>query len=277
MVNSSEMASPLDDPFRLYTTPATLYTREIGFAVKVSTSVDTVARLPILGDTYGSASAFHSQTRISEYGNYICTKAEDGGEGYFWYFFSKNKTAPEAAAPFKNPEENFGNHYWPPILKAIDILRNAVPKTANTGNSVYSGWSYSAVPIFVPSADTGTLFVLREMLGPTSFGIPQWPTPMSSSVSFNLPNSASFSFPECLHDDISIDGLQDLEQIYATVGAAITNRVGLVNLRSFPATNFKTWLPYFLYDRQTRTATGAYHRTQMEVVPPPLPKAQRGR
>lgn len=266
--------SPLEDPLQTHTTPATGYTGELCISVDFASDPNRAGRYPVVGTTTYLASELCGE-RMSEFGSYICTKVDGSGK-FHRAWFGKPKTAVEADTPFKTPEEDMGNHYWPPILKAVEITRNKVPKTANTGDNIYSGFTYSAVPIFVPNADTGTLFVLREMLSPVKFNIPQWPTPITGAVHFPLPNSSPFSFPECLHDDIVIGGLQDLEQIVDTVGLAVTNRVGLVNNRNFPATNFKTWLPYILYDRQTQLATGLYHRRQMEVVPPPLPLTQRG-
>src|SRR5262245_58282350 len=104
--------SPLANPLREITTPATLYTREIGFAVRVSIDSSKKSRLPILGQTYQAAAI--SQVRMTEFKNYICTHIPEGQGGpYIDVFFSLNKTAAQAWTPFADPEHEFRNHSWP--------------------------------------------------------------------------------------------------------------------------------------------------------------------
>lgn len=276
--------SKKEEQFTRLTTPATLHTREIGFVVAVDPDINPwvgSSSAPVLGTTY-SNSPMHPKPNAdvldatgAAYGTYILTKIADSA-GRWYYYYSKNKTAAAAELPFKDPDENMGNHYWPPILLKVDIARSRMRRAVNAGDAFYRGNVYTATPTWIPSADTGSLFVLREMLSPTRFTIPRWPTPLASAVNFPLPGqSGNFNFPECLHDDITVDQMVESEDIVATVGGAISGNLGIVGASSFPATNFKTWLPYYLYDRQTRIATGAYHRTQMEVVPPPLPRRVR--
>lgn len=267
------MAGALDKPFRLITTPATIHTREVGFAVKVSVSADWPAKLPVLGDTYSASKA--SKVRLKEFKSYICTAVEDAGQNYFWLYFSKDKTAAEANTPYKNPHQEFGNHPWPPILIDVDIAKSRLPRSVNAGDAIFRGNSYTATPIWIPSADTGTLFVLREFISPEEPEIPQWPTPTTSSVSFPVPGQGMFNF-DGLHHDITVQQMQESDSSYDPASGSTTSHVGFAGERSFKATDPKTWLPYFLYDRPSKIATGAWHRAQMEVIPPPLPPRQRG-
>jgi hypothetical protein len=265
----------LSKPFNLISTPATIYTREVGFSVKVNVSAEWPAKLPIYGTPYRNCQ-FVSKVRQKEFGDFILTRIDGSGD-HFYFYFSKNKSAAEAYTPFKDPEISMGNHYWPPILIKVDIEKSKVPRAVNTGDSIYRGNTFNAIPTFVPSADTGSLFLLREFLMPNLPEFRQHPTPIAGSVSFPVPGGSPFSFPECLHGDITINGMDESKDVYATVGATVSSNVGFSGPYHFPATNFKTWLPYFLYERPTKLATGAYHVAQMEVIPPNLPKAQRGR
>lgn len=271
----SHQQSDLENPFKTVTTPATLYNREIGFAVKVSMSQDKVPRLPIKGMTYKAAAI--CQTRMSEFKDYVCTSIPEGQSGDFiLVYFSKPKSATEAMVSFFTHTPSMQNLYWPPILLKIDIVRSKIPRTVNTGDSIYRGFTYTATPTFIPSADTGTLYIQHEYLGSSEYNIPQYPTPLASAVNFPLPGSSPFQFNECLHGPISVDQLTDSYDIYATVGGAVTSNVGVVGRYSKPATDFETWLPFILTARQNRTAAGSYHLVETEVIPPPLPDGERG-
>ena len=259
--------------FSKLTLPSTIYTREVGFVIGVDEDVEWIgtSSMPILGTTY-SASAIQPKVQEAAYGSYICTAVNSSG-GRWYFYFSKNKTTAEALVPYKDPAERFGNHYWPPILKRVDFKKSKMPATVNTGDGVRRAVKYYDEVTYIPSADTGSLFLTREFISPTEFHIPQWPTPLAGSVSWSFPTQGSFQ--ECLHDDIEIQNLKESDSTYSASGAQVTSDVGLISGVSFPATNFKTWLPHILSDSQSKTAVGSWHRTQIEVVPPPLPKAQR--
>jgi hypothetical protein len=276
--------SKAEAQFRKLTTPATEHTREIGFVVAVDEDVNEwigSSTMPVRGDTYAST-PIEPKPYVAKldasgvaYGTYILTRVTDSG-GRFYFYFSKGKTDAAAAIPFKDPEEWMGNHYWPPILLEVDIARSRMKRAVNTGDATYRGSIYTATPTFIPSADTGTLFRLYESLWPSRPNIEQHMTPLAGAVHFPLPGSPPFRFGECLHGGIEVDQLIDSEDIIATVGSAITSNLGVYSRASFPATNFKTWLPYVLSDKATKIATGAYHRFQIEAIPPFLPRRVRG-
>lgn len=266
-------ASALAKTLRTIATPATAYTREIGFAVKVSMAANNPPRLPIIGTTYAASKL--SKVRLPEFKDYICTDIQGEGD-YFWVYFSKNKTTAQAWTPFKDPQRSLGNHYWPPILHDVDIKRLKLQSAVDVGSTIQRGNRYSARPIWTPSADTGTLFLLREFLSPIEFEIPQWPTPNASAVSFPVPGQGMFNFPECLHPEIIVSPMVECEDSFDPVTTGVTNRTGITTGFTIKATDPKTWVPYFLYDRQSKTATGSFHRTQMEVIPPPLPSRRIG-
>lgn len=202
----------------------------------------------------------------------IGTTSEREPAVYFNY--GPDQTEEQKQEPFRATPST-GNHYWPPILLGVRINKSSFPRTSNAGNVIYRGDSYEATPIFYPSADTGTKFTLREFFSATKFEIPQWDTPITGQVSFPVPGSRPFSFPECLHPDIPIPQLFNGVSQYQTISGAVLNQIGIYQRWIFPATNFKTWESYILYDRQTQVEAG-WHRTQMEVFPPALPRRQIG-
>lgn len=263
------------DAFRVLKTPATLYTRETGICVKVSTAEGCIKRLPVLGEAYKKGK-FNPKHRLSEFGDYICTDVDEGDGSFFWFYYSLNKSAADALKDFKLPHSELQNHYWAPILLKIDVKRSKVPRTSNTGTAIVSGSSYQAIPIYRPAADSGTLWVLHEYLSPTEPNIPQHALPQPDAINFPVPGGPAFSFPECLHDDLDVEKMEDSSSSYANVGGAVTDSVGVYGPFSFPRTNFKTWLAHTLYERANKIATGAYHGHRMEVIPPPLSRKKRG-
>jgi hypothetical protein len=272
------MASTLADSpqHRIIATPATVYTREVAFAVKMSTAQGLIERLPVRGDLY-SANRFGAQVRMGEFKNFVCTNVDDGGEGYFWAYYCAPKTPAEALAPFAPTEQRYGNHYWPPILLDVEIVEIRLGRSVNTGDKVKYGKAYQAVPVWIPSADTGTLFVKRKMLTPEEPKIPQHSGMQTRSVGFPVPGGQPFSFGENLGPEINIRAMYDKFQDYDVVSETVGSNVGILAPRSFKATDPTFWVSQFVYDTPTRLATGGYVREQLEAFPPNLPPRQRGR
>lgn len=263
------------EQFTKIATPATLYTREVGFVVTVDSEERWIgtATQPIQGTTYGN-SPFTTKPNLTDFTSYICTKIE-GGRDKWLFYFSKTKTDAEANTAFFT-KQDMGNHYWPPILLDVALEKSKMQRAANVGDYIYRGYSYTATPIWIPSADTGSLFLMREFLYPEEIELPQHHTLQTRSVSFPVPGQGMFSFPDNLGPEITIDGLQDSDSAYNNSTSAVTSNVGFTSPYNFKATDPETWAPYILYDRQSKISTGAYHRIQMEVVPPNLPPKQLG-
>lgn len=267
------MAGQLEDPLRIIALPCTAYTREVGIAVRVSSDASRLTRIPIIGDTYRSAAI--CKTRLPEFGDFICTDIQGSGD-YIDVFFSKNKTTAEALTAFKPPTTKTGNLYWPPMLLDVEVRELKVPRTANTGDQIISGKSYEAIPVWIPSADTGTLFTMYQSIMPTEPVIAQAPTYQTRSVSFPLPGGRAFSFGENIGPEINIRVMQDTYQSYDVVAETIGSNVGAIGPFTFKATDPKFWTTYELYRRSNKLATGAYIMEWMMVTPPPTPPRIRG-
>lgn len=216
----------------------------------------------------------HLPERVTAgYGNYLYVRKVGLGGGEVRFYWSANKTQEQKDTPFRETT-TFGNHYWPPILLGVDIQKSRMPRAVNGGNVIYRGAKYEGTPIWIPNADTGTKFVLKDYFAADKFDIPKYPTPITAPVSFPLPGSDPFNFPESLHGDITIPALQDELSTYNLGTSQVLNVVGSTSGWFIPHTNFETWKPYVLYDRQSEVEVG-WHRQQMWVFPPALPKAQR--
>jgi hypothetical protein len=257
--------SDLEKPFRGLVTPAFPYTREKAFKVLVSADFSNVDRLPIIGTTYANANI--CQTRMSEFSSYICSDVKGEGD-YWWFYFSKDKTAAQAWTRFKEPEEELRNHSWPLELLKVTTYYETIPFAANLGNKVRSGYRWHAVASYRERPDTGTLFSLSEFLMPTRPVIPQDVGPNPEPITFPLPNNKPFSFPPSLHGAFIIDAMQDAVQEYDTAGASVTSGLSVAGPYQISATNMKTCLPYVLYTIPQRTEVGAYLVRQMMVTPP---------
>lgn len=213
------------------------------------------------------------------YGNYIYTTNQpttsSEKEPAITFFYGPNLTEEQKNTPYRIISST-GNHYWPPILLDVEIQKTSLPRTTNTGTKIISADTYTATPIWIPNGETGTQFVLRKYTAATKFEIPQWDTPITGEVSFPVPGERPFSFGECLHPDINIPEMMDAIQEYTIGSGAVLNKIGIYKKWFFRATNFKTWLPYILYDRQSVDEMGMWNRDQMEVFPPNLPRPRRG-
>lgn len=204
---------------------------------------------------------------------YVDKKSDDE---YVNFIYAKNKTDEEKNTPFRSSWKKHGNHRWPPILKGIVILSdNSLPRSANyiqNGVSgIATGPSYYDRYIYIPDCNEGTRFLLEEFFAATQFVIPRYRTPVATSVQFSVPG-LNGSFQECLHDDIDIPPVRTANAVYLG-GQSFTGN-GQVEGQFFPKTNFKTWLPYVLFDEQEQRESGWY-RQRIRVFPPILPKAIR--
>lgn len=245
-----------------------------GLRVIVDPALINSAQSVALGTTYDASPVWMDKSFTAMgYGKYILSDVTMG-DGSFIFWYLPNLTEEQKNTPFRSTPST-GNHYWPPILLDIEIEKSKFPRAVDTGDRIDRAFTYTATPIFIPNADTGTLFLLREFFSPTKFEIPQWPTPIATAVNFPVPGSRPFSFQECLHPDIEVPPMEDSSSSYDPTSLTISSNLGLTTPWFFPATDPKTWLSFILYDRQTLT-DGGWHRTQMEVFPPNLPKRQRG-
>ncbi len=250
---------------------------EFAVAVSVPSHLIKATDVVVEGVKYKDTPQWMDKSLItSGYGDYVFMRSSSGGEETIVFYFGKNKTAAEAETPFREFVLKVGNFYWPPILLGVDIVKG-MPRASNAGNVVYSGNTYEAVPIWIPSAETGSIFIQREFLGSKPFDILQWDSPIADAISFPVPGGPRFDFPECLHGDLTVDNMDGSVSEYNVSTDGVTNRAGLIGERFFPATNFKTWSFFTISDSQDELESGQWLRKQVEVRPPNLPRKKRGR
>lgn len=209
--------------------------------------------------------------RIQEgWGDYIYVDSLQAPDGYVSFLWCKNPTAEELAKPqpFRRKQED-GNHSWPMILLDLGFSIGALPATVWNGDKVFSAPRFYERVNYIPSTDEGSQFVTEYYFQALPFAIPQYPAPQPGAVQWSFLTTQG-SFPECLHDDITIFRQSDLSSTFPPTTSEETISIGTLSGQFFPHTNFKTWLPYVLSDKQT--FQGGWYRERITVRPPPLPK-----
>jgi hypothetical protein len=212
---------------------------------------------------------------MPKFQDYILVTSGDGPPGKLSLIFGKNKTPQQAQTPFRS-QPKFGNHYWPPVLKALEIIPDpGTPRSYRSADSleskIFSGPSFYVRVDFIPEVNEGTLFLVEEFFGPTPFQVGQHPTPQPGSVSWDLPG-VSGGFPSCLHRGITIEDhlTATSVQTQGVEGGSSASIGSGIRGQFFPATNFTDWSPYILSEEQS--FQNGYHLVRTTVFPPPRPK-----
>jgi hypothetical protein len=212
----------------------------------------------------------------SGYGEYEFLINRGGGET-IEFLFGKPKTKEEATKPFESYWKKHGNHRWPPILKSLEIIEDtSMPRTANVIKNgeagIVIGPTYFDKYVYIPDCNEGSKFWFEEFVSPVPFNLPNYRVPVATAVQFSVPG-LSGGFQESLHDDINIPDTRSASStLFASSSQAAS---GFVSGQSFPKTNFKTWLPYVVYDEQKQDETGLWYRQRIRVFPPMRPRAIR--
>lgn len=198
---------------------------------------------------------------------------KDGAEVMFVY--GKPKTEEEKNTAFRVTNRRFGNHRWPPILKALGFITDYnFPRSANSirNNGAASGIvvapNYYVREAYIPEVNEGTRFREEEFFSPTPFNIPRYPVPQATSVSYDI-NGVRGRFPECLHPEIVVPPTATASA--QMVGGFFFPMSGNLEGQRFPRTNFRTWTSYVLMHTQEQMEGGWYGR-RVRVFPPPTPK-----
>jgi len=220
---------------------------------------------------------FSLPARVTQgWGNYVYTWKRPLGDGVIRFFWVKNKTEDEKKTPFRKTSAK-RNHPWPPILLSLVLVPDYTflrqGKSFDVGSMEIGDVvapNYYVREVFIPGINEGTLMIKREFFSPTKFKIPKSPVPVPTSVSYDI-NGVRGSFPESLHDNISIESSRS--GIAQVVAGVVSEVGGALEGQFFPATNFKRWFPYIATDTQEQDETGGWLRVQWLAVPPDLPKA----
>lgn len=189
--------------------------------------------------------------------------------------FARTLTDAQRGTPFRTITK-YGNHYWHPVLKALEVIPDEnTPRSYNSASSqsstLISGPSFYVREDYIPAATEGTRFLIEEFFSDVPYEIPQYPAPTPSSVSYDFPGVRG-GFPECLHGDIEIQAQNTASniQILGTAGNSARQIGSGQQGQFFPRTGFTDWAPYVLSDEQQ--FNNGYHRTKVTVFPPIRPK-----
>lgn len=229
--------------------------------------------IPVQGTQYKNFPAsLVSKDYIKRFGDFVYVQqgeqTKDGGS----LIFAPNLTPDEANTPFRT-KSWFGNHRWPPVLKALKLITArdfplVTQSTANNATVNNYATRYLVRQSYIPEATEGTRFVQEEFISPTKFDIPQYQVPTTSSITFHYLNF-NIGFPECLHKKFELSDLISTTAIYS--GGITTENYNQIKGQVFYATNFTQWAPYVLSDDQDIVG-GVWYRKRVRVYPPPPPK-----
>lgn len=214
---------------------------------------------------------FKDNSYIKKWADYTYIASEDGPHaGEVVLIFCKNFTDIEIGTPFRTTTE-FGNKNWPAILLAIAFPQ--VPGIHGSSNGVIGGKAatilskvYSERRVVIPECNEGTLFITEEFFSNKPFVIPQYPTPVETEVSWDIPNGAKGSFIG-LHGDILIPHTQTASAGIVQGDAAAAS--GVQKGQFFPATNFEEWASYYI--SHTQSFQNGYYGVRKRIVPPQQP------
>lgn len=193
-----------------------------------------------------------------------------GREGSRRGFVFANNSAASRGTPFETYTEQ-GNHYWHPQLKKVAFFQDynfPVGTNSRDGGVVLASRIYNR-HIYVPGVSEGTLFVHELFYAGAKFTIGQSPVPVPTAVQWDYHDSQG-RFEECLHPKMKFPALRSAREKYTTGGGTVA-AAGAAPGQVFPATNFESWVPYTLYDKQRPEETG-WFRERVTVHPPEEPE-----
>lgn len=264
------MPKPKNDFFESVPTPNP---SEMAFRVREDAAFVFPSQFPQRGDKFKDCKILSVKSRVAQQdlASYEYTYFSKEGET-LWFYFVKPKTEEEKNTPFRITR-SFGNHSWPPILKALVLIADSsFPRSTNVGGAngqqgIVTGPSYYVREIYIPEANEGSLFQLEEFFAPTPFKIPQHEVPQPSSVSYDVPGRSG-TFPRCLHKKLIVPNARTGTE--KVIGDTTGDAAGIVSGQVFPATNFTEWDAYVISDKETFDV--GYYRQKITVYPPDEPQ-----
>jgi hypothetical protein len=241
-------------------------------AVAVTCEVDNLrlAQMPVEESTTYAQFGAGDRSRADEFGSYIFTVKSKPGAGLLTFHFAKPKTEEEKRTPFKSAIERMGNHRWPDILLALGVTVDySFPRSATiiSGDTqgIVTAPRYRIAEALIPEMNEGTRFLVQQFQAPTMFTIPRYRTPSATAIRLVLPDGASYSHNECLHEEIELDPLPTAQTTLLSESGAPAG--GIMGGQRFPASNFTRWRPYWFSDEQV-LRDGVWYRRRVRVIPP---------
>jgi hypothetical protein len=210
--------------------------------------------------------------RVQDFGDYLYVKSEKPGEDTTALFFGKPKTNAEKNTPFRVYSDTH-DYVWPAVLLDQYILKSNFPITTYTGSTTDSATRYFQRFRFVNATPYNSIVKIRQYLSTTPWDerelqhIQPVPTPINGAY-LGLP----INIPRCLHRRLTLPELVPGASIVLGAGMEGSDRFGTPKAQIFPATNFSTWVPFFMYDKQ-QMVNGIWLRESAEIFPPPQGEA----
>lgn len=246
---------------------------EIMFRVREDSAFLRTNPIPRLGDLYKNCRLnvkARSTSPGDDFGNYVYVDMKSDGANV-WFYFGKPKTDAEKLVPFRQFTTS-KRQAWPTVLENIEFIEdNYMPNSVanEDGGLTYSPRLYQIIQKLSPAFALCRVMV-NQYLAPTKFNIPKHRQMVTSNVQWDL-NGARGSL-DCLHKDLVFPSRT---YTYATLndGTLSQSSGPYIPERRFPATSFKTWRPFILYDEQ-EIVNGMYFREKARIFPPSRPKRE---
>lgn len=244
--------------------------RALAVTVTASTLVSHPFILPPRGTLYSDfPETVFSSDYNENFGGYRYTdQAPNAENGDAVLLFAPGMTEEERQTPFNTTEE-YGNHYWHPILKSLVFIEDkSFPLSTSGGDGdTINGYQHYAREVYIPPAKEGTRFVYEEFISDIVPAIPQYEAPLPTRVSYDF-LSVRGSFPECLHDRINLNAQKTTIPTFSTDPTAAA---GALQGQQFPATNFITWEPYVI-SHKPQFRNGVWYHIRVTAYPPNEPE-----
>lgn len=208
---------------------------------------------------------FFGRDYLKEFEDFRYVTQDSGTDGALIFVRSMTQQVRDTA--FRSTW-SFGDHYWHPVLESLNFFEDFnFPRSTNGGrggkSAIVTGPTYYVRQVYRPSVNEGSRFFTEEFFSDVPYNIPQYPTPVPTAVSYDLPG-VNGSIPECLHPRILVPTTRPASASFVLGNQTSTG--GALPGQLFPATNFEDWEPYVVSHKQD--FQNGYHAIRITVYPP---------
>lgn len=222
--------------------------------------------------TYAQFNWSATPPRVKEFGHYRYVFMEKAGADTTRFFFARPHTNKEKNTPFKVIEST--RHYvWPAVLLDLYIVRSTFDISNNNGSSVQNAPRYFFRKREVPPTPHNSRVEIEQFLSDTPWDAKELvhPQPVPTDIDGSYLGT-QVSVQRCLHRRVVFPELVPGASIVSGAGMDGSDRFGTPREQVFPATNFATWVPFYIED-VVQPQRGLYLRERVRIHPPPQGEA----
>jgi len=227
---------------------------------------------PVIGVTQFNDIDYANKIVPNTFQNYVLRKMDrDQRPGFTRLFFTKEKSAAEAAIPYLTETEKDA-HYWPPILEWLDLYY------IDSINSVYNS-GYFMKRGYRNSVDEDSTFVHEYFSGSTPFSVSKRSDAPQPTEIVIKAYTLDEVFQKCLHPEVIVPansyvGAASSYALQSSMArlvftAGVKHSTIEKNFQRYPATNKLTWQAY-IFKEEPGYVQGLYTMKRTTVHPPKL-------